>query len=324
MPRFPPAFWDVPFLCLGVPSKTYWAGGRALKESPGETERSRNTAAVFHQHVEGAETTPEMRCGDNWSPLQRTLRKHATARVTGTSGWQGGELPLSSVPAQGKCSGKPAGLLPRYTHYQHQGFFLRKCFFSSSSLVFPIAEVRGRMEWEAELYKLQGCFCILRAHLVILTCSGDHLTNLLCKGKTLSLWSRFKIMQIFNQSSKQNQKSFINSTYPESCYRVNKTDHIVSVPTKLLLTYSTGQQNNTAVHLISRVLLSAFVTHKHSFVQITLFSFLPLLVLFPGAIFLVPFRHFLQVSPYCNYASLLSKYTSFGTEIQRLGLHGER
>lgn len=85
-------------------------------------------------------------------------------------------------------------------------------------------------------------------------------------------------------------------------------DHIVSGLAKLLLIYSTGQQNNSAVNLINRVLLSAFATHKHFFVQITLFSFLPLLVLFLGAILLVPFCHFLHISLYCNYASLLSKY----------------
>lgn len=40
-------------------------GGRAPKESPGETEQSRNPAAASHWHVEGVETAPETRCGDN-------------------------------------------------------------------------------------------------------------------------------------------------------------------------------------------------------------------------------------------------------------------
>lgn len=48
-------------------------------------------------------------------------------------------------------------------------------------------------------------------------------------------------------------------------------DHIVSNIAKLLLTYSTGQQNKSAVNLINRILLSAFVTHKLFFVQITFF-----------------------------------------------------
>jgi len=78
-------------------------------------------------------------------------------------------------------------------------------------------------------------------------------------------------MHICLQSSKK--KSFINSRYPESSYKVNNMDYVVSVLAKLLLIYSTGQQNNSAVNLISRVLLSEFVTHKDFFVQIIFFTF---------------------------------------------------
>lgn len=54
-------------------------------------------------------------------------------------------------------------------------------------------------------------------------------------------------------------------------------DHFVRVLAKFLLICSTGQHNNSVVNLISRVLLSAFVMHKHFLAQITLFSPLPLL-----------------------------------------------
>lgn len=101
-------------------------------------------------------------------------------------------------------------------------------------------------------------------------------------------------------------------------------DCIVNILAKLLLIYSIDQQNNYAVNLISSC---GFVTHRLFIVPTELFYFLPLLVLFSVPIFLVPFCHFLQVSLYCNYASLLLKYTFFFffcTEIQRLGLDEER
>lgn len=44
--------------CIGI------EGGHG-KGPQGETGQSRNAAAGFHRHVEGAETSPEMRCEDN-------------------------------------------------------------------------------------------------------------------------------------------------------------------------------------------------------------------------------------------------------------------
>lgn len=103
---------------------------------PGETEQSRNAAAGFHQHVEEAETTPEMWCEDNRSPLERTLRKHAAAQVTGTGDGRG-QPALSSAPHKGSNLGNTMGCHPGThvinTRGFHQKMFLLLLFFGVSS-----------------------------------------------------------------------------------------------------------------------------------------------------------------------------------------------
>lgn len=117
-PRFPAAAPDVPFLCLSVPCQTPWGGGRALRESPGEEQECCSCSPA---HVEGAGTAPEMRCEENRAPLERTLRKLATARVTGSVVTERRAAPQLHAKAN---PWKMGWELPRYTHYQHWKIFL--------------------------------------------------------------------------------------------------------------------------------------------------------------------------------------------------------
>jgi len=51
--------------CVSVSLAKHAGVDGGQRRVPGETERSSNPAAAFHQHVEEAETTPETRCGDD-------------------------------------------------------------------------------------------------------------------------------------------------------------------------------------------------------------------------------------------------------------------
>lgn len=67
--------------------------------------------SCFPGHVEGAESTPEMRCEENPAPLERTGRKLRAAQVTG------------AAPCQGKSLENEMGIA-RYTRYQLWKIFL--------------------------------------------------------------------------------------------------------------------------------------------------------------------------------------------------------